>query len=130
MDLPDFNGVRVKAKIDTGARTSAIHAWKIRQFDRDGEAWVKFSLHPNQRNMKLAIPCEARIHDEREIRSSNGQLQKRFVIRTRLKLGSRTWPIDLTLGQRDEMGFRMLLGRTAMGGRTLVDPSASFLCGR
>jgi len=130
VDLPDFNGVRVKAKIDTGARTSAIHAWKIRQFDRDGEAWVKFSLHPNQRNMKLAIPCEARIHDEREIRSSNGQLQKRFVIRTRLKLGSRTWPIDLTLGQRDEMGFRMLLGRTAMGGRTLVDPSASFLCGR
>jgi hypothetical protein len=130
VDLPDFNGVRVKAKIDTGARTSAIHAWKIRQFDRDGEPWVKFSLHPNQRNMKLAIPCEARIHDEREIRSSNGQLQKRFVIRTRLKLGSRTWPIDLTLSQRDEMGFRMLLGRTALGGRTLIDPSASFLCGR
>jgi hypothetical protein len=130
VELPDCAGVRVKAKIDTGARTSAIHAWKIKAFDRDGEPWVKFSLHPNQRDKKLAIPCEARIHDEREIRSSNGQLQTRFVIRTRLKLGNRTWPIDLTLSQRDEMGFRMLLGRTAMGGRTLIDPSASFLCGR
>lgn len=128
--MPDFDGARIKAKIDTGARTSAIHAWKIRRFERDGEAWVKFDLHPDQRDNKTSIPGEARIHDEREIRSSNGQLQKRFVIRTRLKLGSRTWPIDLTLSQRDEMGFRMLLGRTALGGRTLIDPSASYLCGR
>lgn len=129
VELPDFDGARIKAKIDTGARTSAVHAWKIEPFERDGEQWVKFELHPKQKNNTFRIPCEAKVLDERLIRSSNGQITKRYVIRTRLKLGSRTWPIDLTLSRRDEMGFRMLLGRTALRGRTLIDAAASYLCG-
>lgn len=128
VELPDLDGARMKAKIDTGARTSAVHAWKIQPFERDGEQWVRFELHPNQKDNNFRIPCEAVIADERLVRSSNGQVSKRYVIRTRLKLGSRTWPIDLTLSRRDEMGFRMLLGRTALRGRTLIDAAASFLC--
>jgi len=128
--LPDFEEARIKAKIDTGARTSAVHAWDIMAFDKDGAKWVRFELHPLQKNNTKRIYCDAPVMDERLIRSSNGQITKRFLIRTRLKLGSRTWPIDLTLSRRDEMGFRMLLGRTALSGRTLIDPSASYLCGR
>ncbi|MEE2526339.1 ATP-dependent zinc protease [Hyphobacterium sp. HN65] len=129
VELPDFDGTRIKAKIDTGARTSAVHAWKIEAFERDGEKWVRFELHPKQKNNTHRVPCEARVLDERLIRSSNGQITRRYVIRTRLKLGNRTWPIDLTLSRRDEMGFRMLLGRTALRGRTLIDAAASYLCG-
>jgi len=99
-------------------------------FEKDDEKWVRFDLHPLQKNNTLRIPCEAAVLDERLIRSSNGQITRRFLIRTRLKLGNRTWPIDLTLSRRDEMGFRMLLGRTALSGRTLIDPLASYLCGR
>jgi len=128
--LPDFEEARIKAKIDTGARTSAVHAWDIMAFEKDGAKWVRFELHPLQKNNTKRIYCDAPVMDERLIRSSNGQITKRFLIRTRLKLGSRTWPIDLTLSRRDEMGFRMLLGRTALSGRTLIDPSASYLCGR
>ncbi|WP_421790848.1 ATP-dependent zinc protease [Hyphobacterium sp.] len=129
VELPDLGAARMKAKIDTGARTSAVHAWKIEPFEKDGEKWLRFELHPNQKDNKFRIPCEAQVADERLVRSSNGQVSKRYVIRTRLKLGSRTWPIDLTLSRRDEMGFRMLLGRTALRGRTLIDAAASFLCG-
>jgi hypothetical protein len=129
VELPDLGGARLKAKIDTGARTSAVHAWHIEPFERDGQPWVRFELHPKQKNNRDRIACEAPVFDERLIRSSNGQISKRFVIRTRLKLGSRTWPIDLTLSRRDEMGFRMLLGRTALRSRTLIDAAASYLCG-
>lgn len=128
--LPEFKDARIKAKIDTGARTSAVHAWDIKPFEKDGVRWVRFELHPLQKNNAKRIFCEAPVVDERMVRSSNGQISKRFLIRTRLKLGNRIWPIDLTLSRRDEMGFRMLLGRTALSGRTLIDPSASYLCGR
>jgi hypothetical protein len=129
IELPAFGNARIKAKIDTGARTSAVHAWDIKPFERDGAKWVKFELHPKQKNNTFRIPCEAPVLDERLVRSSNGQISKRFVIRTKLKLGSRTWPIDLTLSRRDEMGFRMLLGRTALRKKVLIDPAASYLCG-
>ena len=126
--LPDLGAVRVKAKIDTGARTSAIHAWKIQPFDKDGEAWVRFELHPNQDDNKTRIACEARVVDSRLIKSSNGQEQRRYVIRTAMQLGPHVWPIELTLTRRDEMGFRMLVGRTALKPGALVNPSKSFLC--
>ena len=129
VELSDLGGARIKAKIDTGARTSAVHAWQIEPFERDGQPWVRFELHPKQKNNTETIACEAPVLDERLVRSSNGQISKRYVIRTRLKLGSRSWPIDLTLSRRDEMGFRMLLGRTALRGRTLIDAAASYLCG-
>ncbi|WP_297732825.1 ATP-dependent zinc protease [uncultured Maricaulis sp.] len=126
--LPELGDARVKAKIDTGARTSAIHAWKIQPFEREGEAWVRFELHPNQDDNKTRLACEAKVIDSRVIKSSNGQEQKRYVIRTPLRIGAHVWPIELTLTRRDEMGFRMLVGRTALKPGALVNPSKSYLC--
>jgi hypothetical protein len=128
VSLPELGAVRVKAKIDTGARTSAIHAWKIQPFEKDGASWVRFELHPNQDDNKTRIACEAPVHDSRLIKSSNGQEQRRYVISTPLRMGPYVWPIELTLTRRDEMGFRMLVGRTALKPGALVNPSKSFLC--
>lgn len=125
--LPDFGAPAIKAKIDTGARTSAIHAWQIEPFTREGADWVKFELHPNQDDNHTRIACEARVLDSRLVRSSTGHRQRRYVIGTRLKLGGEIWPIELTLTRRDEMGFRMLIGRTALRPGALVNPSKSFL---
>jgi len=129
--LPDFGVDRVKAKIDTGARTSAIHAFEIRPFDRDGEKYVHFLLHPVQHHRQPVVECEAKLVDERVVTSSNGKQEHRYVIETALKLGEETWPIEITLTNRDEMGFRMLLGRAAVRRRFVVDPGSSFkLSGR
>ncbi len=126
--LPELGHARVKAKIDTGARTSAIHAWKIDPFEKDGESWVRFELHPNQDDNKTRIACEARVIDSRMVKSSNGEKQRRYVIRTPLQIGPHSWRIELTLTRRDEMGFRMLVGRTALKPGALVNPSRSYLC--
>ena len=125
--LPEFGVPRIKAKVDTGARTSAIHAFRIRPFERDDEEWVSFELHPFQRDSADRIACEARVVDRRRIRSSNARTEWRYVIRTPLSIGGRRWPIELTLAKRDEMGFRMLLGRTALRRRVIIDPAKSFL---
>lgn len=125
--LPDFAETRVKAKIDTGARTSALHAFRLKAFERDGERWVRFELHPIQRDAETRIPCEARVVDRRRIRSSNGKTEWRYVVRTVLEMGGARWPIELSLTRRDEMGFRMILGRTALRTRATVDPARSFL---
>ncbi|WP_370328123.1 ATP-dependent zinc protease [Euzebya sp.] len=122
--LPDL-GVTVKAKVDTGARTSAIHAFDI---VRDGDE-LSFALHPRQHDDEHVVAVTCPLLDVREVRSSSGQVQERYVIKTWAKLHRRRWQIELTLASRDEMGFRMLLGRTAMRGRFLVDPAASYLAG-
>ncbi len=120
----------VKAKIDTGARTSAIHAWDLVHFTRDGEPWLRFSLHPRQRDDTHIVVAEARLVEEREVRSSNGEAETRVVVETTLAIGDHpAFPIELTLTNRDQMGFRMLLGRTAMAGRLLVDPGRSYVTG-
>lgn len=128
--LPEFTPTLIKAKIDTGARTSAIHAWNVRRFTEGGAPWVAFALHPVQRDNKQSVECRAAVHDVREIRSSDGAAQIRIVIRTMLTLGEARWPIELTLARRDQMGFRMLVGRTALRNRALVDPAKSYLCGK
>lgn len=128
--LPDLTDIAIKAKIDTGARTSAIHAWRIQRFSEAGAPWVRFELHPVQKENRTRIACALPIHDEREVRSSNGETAIRIVVKTKLKLGTRIWPIELTLARRDQMGFRMLIGRTALRRRVLIDPSASYLTGR
>lgn len=125
--LPDFGVSHIKAKLDTGARTSALHAFEIKPFRKRGETWVRFVIHPAQRDASLAIPCAARVIDERTVTSSGGHREKRFVISTALTVGAESWPIELTLTNRDEMGFRMLLGRRAMHRRLVVDPARSFL---
>lgn len=119
----------VKAKIDTGARTSAIHAWDIEQFDRDDQRWVRFSLHPRQHDDAHIVVAEARLVEERDVRSSNGDVETRVVVGTTLHIGEQHYEIELTLTKRDQMGFRMLVGRTAMARRLLVDPGRSYLQG-
>jgi hypothetical protein len=124
--LPALGVDKIKVKIDTGARTSAIHAFEIRPFDKDGEKYVRFSLHPVQHHRKPVISCEAPLVDERTITSSNGEQEHRYVIETTVQLGETSWPIEMTLTNRDEMGFRMLLGRAALRRRFVVDPGSSF----
>lgn len=119
----------IKAKVDTGARTSALHAWDLEHFDRDGTPWVRFSVHPNQHDDVHIVQAEARLVEEREIRSSNGEVEQRPVVETTLALGGQRYPIELTLTKRDQMGFRMLLGRTAMAQHLVVDPGVSYLLG-
>ena len=126
--LPDLSIRRVKAKIDTGARSSSLHAFDIRPFTRDGKDMVSFRVHPLQRNSRRTVACEAEILEYRQVKSSTGHAQRRPVIVTTVRALGVSWPIELTLANRDEMGFRMLLGREAVRGRFLIDAGQSF-CG-
>ncbi|MEO1136308.1 MAG: RimK/LysX family protein [Pseudomonadota bacterium] len=128
--LPDFEISGINAKIDTGAKSSAIHAFRIKEVMLDGEPHVEFYLHPVQRRKTPEIFCRAPVVDMRVIRSSNGQEEERYVIATKLRLGDRSWKIDLTLANRDAMGFRMLIGRDALRRKFLIDPGASYLLTR
>ncbi|MDH3229987.1 MAG: ATP-dependent zinc protease [Alphaproteobacteria bacterium] len=124
--LPALGIERIKAKVDTGARTAALHAWSIEPFDRNGETWVRFDIHPVQRDNQIRVSCEARLRGRRAVRSSGGHSQMRLVIVTEVILGGQSWPIEVTLTNRDQMGFRMLLGRASVRGRFVVDPSTSY----
>lgn len=124
--LPAWLELPVKAKIDSGARTSSIHSFGTRRFTDAGTPMVEFILHPLQRRSQPAITCIAPIKDERWVRSSNGERALRIVVETEARLGDVAWPIELTLATRDVMGFRMLLGREAVRGRFLIDPARSF----
>ncbi len=119
----------IKARVDSGAKTSSIHAFNIQVFKRDNNPWVSFEVHPLQQNRTTTIRCEAPVVDRRNVKSSSGETEKRYVIRALMKLGEFDWDVELTLSNRDTMGYRMLLGREAMHNRMLVDPSASFLLG-
>jgi len=125
--LPDLGVASIKAKVDTGARTSALHAFECVEFERDGAAWVRFEIHPVQRSTKQVTVAEAPILEYRSIRSSSGTVDHRPVIETTVRLMEVEWEVELTLARRDEMGFRMLLGRQALRRRFLVDPGRSFV---
>lgn len=125
--VPGLGIPRIKAKIDTGARTSALHAFGLESFERDDQPWVRFCVHPLQREDRIEIPVEYPVCEYRLVRSSNGLQSQRPVIRTLISLGQYYWVTEITLADRDAMGFRMLLGRSAIRGRFLVDPSRSFL---
>ncbi|MDY6943693.1 MAG: ATP-dependent zinc protease [Pseudomonadota bacterium] len=128
--LPELGISRIKAKIDTGARTSCLHAFRIESFVRDGNEWVRFVIHPNQNDTATQLTCEAQVIDRRVVTDSGGHRERRYVIRSLVQFGTDRWPIELTLTSRDNMRFRMLLGRTAMAGRMVVRPDQSFLLGQ
>ena len=128
--LPDFGVSGIKAKIDTGARTSALHAFRLEQFLEGDTLWARFEIHPEQRSSRNALTVITPIVEHRRIRSSNGTVQNRPVIRTTLEAVGQKFAIDLTLTNRDEMGFRMLIGRAALRRRFLVDPARSYYGGK
>ena len=130
MALPELDVPAIKAKIDTGARTSAIHTCQIERFSRDSIDYVRFFLHPLQKNTKLCIERVSPILDRRLVCDSGGHREKRYVIETQVSVGGVSWPIEITLTNRDNMRFRMLLGRRAMHNMAVVNPSLSYACGR
>ena len=127
LTLPDLNVERVKAKIDTGARTSALHAFHCEEFQVEDRAMIRFGIHPIQHDSRQTVMAEAELLEYRQVRSSGGHAQIRPVIITTLELGEQQWQVELTLTNRDVMGFRMLLGRQAIRGHFLVNPGKSFL---
>lgn len=125
--LPDLGVKKIKVKLDTGARTSSLHAFDLSTFTQMEAAWVRFDIHPFQDNEEITQTCLSPIVDYRWITSSTGHKQKRFIIHTTLQIGEFSSLIELSLAKRDEMGFGMLVGRNALKRRILVDPSHSFL---
>lgn len=128
--LPGCDVAWIKAKLDTGARSSAIHAFDVHEFERDGETWVRFSIHPWQHSAEDATTVESRVHDRRRVRSSSGHSAERYVVQMDVTLLGRTVTTEMTLTSRDQMGFRMLIGREALRQGFLVDPARSYLGGR
>ena len=128
--FPELQIPAIKARVDSGAKTSALHALNIAPFVKDDLNWVKFDINPIQNNQKTVIHCQALLLDKRIVKSSSGFREQRYVIQTNITVGNDMWPIEVTLTNRDSMGFRMLLGREAMSGRILVDPEEKYLQGQ
>lgn len=125
--LPGVGVEWLKAKVDTGAQTSSLHAFGLKEFERDGAPWVRFEVHPWQRSADDAVTVELPVHDRRRVRSSSGHTERRIVVMLEVRLHGRTLPAEVTLTRRDAMGFRMLIGRELLAGDFLVDSAASFL---
>lgn len=125
--LPELGAKHIKVKVDTGARTSALHAFNLKTFAKDGATWVRFEVHPHQHSQADAAQVEMPVVDWRKVKSSNGRSERRPVIRTVAILGEHAWEVELTLTRRDLMSFRMLLGRQALRKRAVVDVSKSYL---
>lgn len=130
LTLPELGLEHVKCKVDTGARTSALHAFYLEPFEQDGVLKVRFGVHPVQGDTDTCRHCEAVVIDQRPVTDSGGHREQRYVITTPVRLGDHEWPIEITLTNRDNMRFRMLLGRTAINTRFAVDPAASYLQGK
>lgn len=128
--LPQLGVRGIKVKLDTGARTSALHAFRLQDFTRDGVEMVRFEVHPLQRSSAASVAVESEVVDRRRVRNSGGVSEMRPVISTIIRIGDAEWPIEITLTQRDAMGFRMLLGRQALRGRAVVDSGSSWRAGR
>ncbi|MBF0096327.1 MAG: ATP-dependent zinc protease [Magnetococcales bacterium] len=125
--LPQLGIARIKAKIDTGARTSSLHGLDMQPFRKGHRRFVRFSVPVALHDAQQTQLCVAPLIDRRAVRSSSGCKRYRYVVKTRLQIGHTTWPIELTLSNRARMGFRLLIGRSAIRKRFLVDPAASFL---
>ena len=128
--LPELGLPQLKAKIDTGARTSCLHAFSITEITKHNQCWVRFGIHPHQNDTRTEFFCEAPVLDKRPVTDSGGHTEERYVIMTPIELAGQRWLIEITLSNRDTMLFRMLLGRTAMLDRFLVNPAKSFASGQ
>ena len=124
--LPDLKIPAIRARIDSGAKTSSIHAVNIREFYKGRQQWVRFEIHPLRIHTDIFVECEAPVFDFRLVKSSTGEAQPRYVIQTRIDMGGEKWTIQVTLANRRSMGFQMLLGREAMTHRILINPSEDF----
>ena len=129
LSLPNLGIPAIKARVDSGAKSSAIHAFNVQSFRRNSELWVSFEVHPIQNNRRTVVRCEAPVIDRREVKSSSGIAEKRYFIRSLIKLGKESWEVELSLSNRHAMGFRMLLGREAMVGRLIIDPENQYCFG-
>lgn len=127
VSLPEQGVPWIKAKLDTGARSSALHAFGIEEFERDGAAWVRFEIHPWQRSAEDSVEVELPVQDRRLVRSSSGHAEERYVVLMPIRLHDKTMTAEVTLSRRDEMGFRLLIGREALRQGFLVDPGDSYL---
>lgn len=128
--FPGLGIPQIKAKVDTGARTSCLHAFLVEPFERDGAPWVRFDIHPSQRSNSEVVSCAAPVMDQRLVRDSGGHEELRYVIEAAVSIGDRTHTVEVTLTDRDSMKFRVLLGRTAINGQYIVDPGRSYLRGK
>lgn len=129
VSLPELGLPVIKAKIDTGARTSALHAFSVERYKQQGRDRVRFHIHPIQRQTETVIVCDTLLKDEREVTDSGGHTELRYVIESSLHIGAVSWPIEITLTNRDNMRFRMLVGREALKNHLLVDSARSYLQG-
>jgi hypothetical protein len=130
LGFPELGILQIKAKVDTGARTSCLHAFLVEPFERNGAPWIRFAIHPRQKDTVEEILCEAPIKDQRTVRDSGGHEEQRYVIETLVTIGSHEHRIEVTLTDRDTMKFRALLGRTAIQGHYLVDSERSYVQGK
>ncbi|MFK8017892.1 MAG: ATP-dependent zinc protease [Gammaproteobacteria bacterium] len=130
LSLPKLGLTHIKAKVDTGARTSSLHAFELRDFMEAGVHKVEFKMHPNQLDEDTVAVCVADIVDTRLVRDSGGHQEERWIIESPVCIGANTWNIEINLTSRDDMRFRMLLGRTALRGHALVDPARSYVVGK
>jgi len=125
--LSELGIIDLEVRVDTGAKTSSLHVDNIKRFKKEGKPWVRFDLHPDIYNVENMVECKARISGIRRVKSSNGESQQRYVINTPITLGGMTWDKEITLTDRSDMTYLMLLGREGMGDKILVDPAGTFL---
>lgn len=130
VSLPDLGIEKIKAKIDTGARTSALHAHFLEPYDKQGEPWIRFLVHPFQKNLDIDCECHAKVVDYRKVTDSGGHTEHRYVIHSRITIGERSFITEFTLTNRETMQFRMLLGRNTLKDHYTVDCGKSFLLKR
>jgi hypothetical protein len=130
LSFPDLGIERIKAKVDTGARTSCLHAFFVEPFEKGKEDWVRFGIHPRQGDTDEAVYCEAPLKDRRTVRDSGGHEELRYVIEAQVLIGSHRHAVEVTLTDRDSMKFRALLGRTAIRGNYVVDSGRSYVQSR
>lgn len=129
-NLPDFQIFDLHIRVDTGAATSSLHVDNIDLFTKNNKEWVAFDIHPDIHNVDTVVRVESPVHDIREIKSSNGDTEKRPVIETHIEMNERSWPILISLTDRSNMSYLMLLGRQAMSGHIIVDPEFDYLLGK